>query len=239
MRLVREEAQVVQPRPGAAGERHVVHGLLAVHPGGVDGLVVLDGLGQPEPEPGVVLVGARHVGHADVEVVEPRHLGPAPQVVPLLQPLRMHRGSKKIHQKAKRVLDPHHLPDAPYRTRRQPCGPAAQGRVVRLGPGQVTIRPHPVPERAGRGLRPGPDDQVVVRELVVSPQVQGRRILMRHDEAEQVDPEAPGFREVGHDQRRVRRPHDVRRGQRISHRHAPNRGTCVSPSATCTIRDDV
>src|ERR1700730_682373 len=35
MRLVREEPQVMQARPGAAGEGHVMHGLLAVHPGGV------------------------------------------------------------------------------------------------------------------------------------------------------------------------------------------------------------
>src|SRR5580700_8682923 len=68
VRLVREEPQVMQARAVAAGERDVVHGLLAEHPGRVQGVAVLDGLGQPEAERPVVLVGGADVGHHDVEV---------------------------------------------------------------------------------------------------------------------------------------------------------------------------
>jgi hypothetical protein len=45
VRFVGEEAQVVQARAVSSGERDVVHGLLAEHPGGVERLVVLDRLG--------------------------------------------------------------------------------------------------------------------------------------------------------------------------------------------------
>jgi hypothetical protein len=50
VRFVGEEAQVVQARAISPGERDVVHGLLAEHPGGVERLVVLDRLGQAEAE---------------------------------------------------------------------------------------------------------------------------------------------------------------------------------------------
>jgi hypothetical protein len=50
VRFMDEERHVVHPRPGAPGERHVVHGLLTEHPRGVQGVLVLDRLGQAEAQ---------------------------------------------------------------------------------------------------------------------------------------------------------------------------------------------
>ena len=76
--------EVVQAGAGAAGEGDVVDGLLAVHPGRVQlVLVALDGLRAAEAEGLVVGVGGGDVGGADVEVVQPGDLGAAVQVVAL------------------------------------------------------------------------------------------------------------------------------------------------------------
>jgi hypothetical protein len=50
VRFMDEERHVVHPRPGAPGKRHVVHGLLTEHPRGVQGVLVLDRLGQAEAQ---------------------------------------------------------------------------------------------------------------------------------------------------------------------------------------------
>jgi len=106
MRLMREESQVMQARPGAACEGHVVHGLLPVHPGGVEGLGILDGFRQPETQRPVVLVGGPHVGNHDVEMINPRHLGAAAQVVTLLEPVGVRRVMEELDGEAQRVLGP-------------------------------------------------------------------------------------------------------------------------------------
>jgi hypothetical protein len=104
MRLMGEEPQVVQARPVAVGKRHVVHGLLAEHPGRVERAGVLDRLGQAEPERPVVLIGRLHVGNDDVEVVEPRDLGTAPQVITLLQALDVGGVEEELDGAAERVV---------------------------------------------------------------------------------------------------------------------------------------
>ena len=243
MGFVTEEAQVVQARPVAAGEGHVVHGLLAEHPGRVQGAAVLDGLGQAEPERGVVLVGGPHVGHDDVEVVEPGGFGAAAQVVTLLQARRVVGGEEELHGEAQRVLGPDRLPHPGGDARGQARGPGAERGVERLGPAEVGRGADPEREPGRRGLRPLAQDQVVVREFVVPAQVEHTVIGAGDREAEQVGPEPPRFVQVSDDEFGVGGAHDVGRDRPVSwrrgHGHAPNRGTRVSPSGMWTIRDCV
>jgi hypothetical protein len=245
VRLVDEERHVVQPRSVSPGERHVVHGLLAEHPGGVQGVLVLDRLGQAEAERGVVLVGRAHVPDHDVEVVEPGRLGPAAQVVALLEALRPVRFGKELHGEAERVLGPDRLPHAGCGPGRDPRRPRAEACEERLGQVQVGGGPHPVGQ-PGRGrLLALAQDQAVLDELVVPAQVERPADVGAHREAEQVHVEPPGLGQVGDDELGVGRAHDVRgcRCLRIRcllvHGQAPNRGTRVSPSGMWTIRDSV
>jgi hypothetical protein len=237
VRLVGEEPQVVQARPGAAGERHVVHGLLAVHPGRVERVAVLDGLGQAEAERPVILVGGADVRHHDVEVVQPRHLGAAAQVVTLLQALRVVGGEEELHGEAERVLGPDRLPDAGRGTRGHPGGPRAERRVEGLRQVQVGGGADPEREPARGGFRAFTQDQVVMGELVEAAQVEHAGVGAGDHEAEQVDPEPAGSVEIGDDELGVGGAHDV--GGYQGHDHAPNRGTPVSPSGMWTIRDSV
>ena len=224
VRFVGEEPQVVQARPGSPGERHVVHGLLAEHPGGVERLIVLDRLGQAEAQRGVVLVGCAHVGHHDVEVVEPGGLGSAPQVVTLLQAPGVSGLEEELDGEAERVLGPDRLPHTRRDAGRHPRGARAQGGEERLGQVQVGRGPHPVrqPGRGGPGA--GPQDQVVVDELVVPAQVQGGIGVSGDDEAEQVHVEPPRLGQVGDDELGVGGADDVRGNWQL-HGQAPNRGT--------------
>ena len=237
VRLVGEEAQVMQARPLSPGERHVVHGLLAEHPGGVERLIVLDRLGQAEAQRGVVLVGRAHVGDHDVEVVEPGRLGPAPQVVTLLQALGVGGVEEELDGEAERVLGPDRLPHTRRDAGRHPRRPRAEGGEERLGQVQVGRGPHPVRQPGRAGLGAGPQDQVVVDELVVPAQVQRGTGLGADREAQQVHVEPPRLGQIGDDELGVGRAHDIRGHQ--GHDHAPNRGTRVSPSGTWTIRDSV
>jgi hypothetical protein len=237
MRFVREEPQVVQARPVSPGERHVVHGLLAVHPGGVQRLGVLDRLGQAEPEGPVVRKGGTHVGHDDVEVVKSCDLGAAPQVVALLQPFGVLGVEEELDREAERVLRPHRFPYAWRDPGPDPPRPAAERRVERFRQVQIGGGPHPEGEPSGGRFRSLAQDQVMVRELVITAQVQRIRVVAGDDEAEQVDPEPPGCVEVGDDKLRVGGPDDI--GRCEFHDHAPNRGTCVSSSGMWMIRDSV
>src|ERR1700722_17209771 len=242
VRLVGEEPQVVQARPVAAGERHVVHGLLAEHPGGVERLFVLDRLGQAEAEGTVILVAGPHVGDDDVEMVEPRDLGAAPQVIPLLQALDVIGVEEQLNREAERVLRADRLPHAGRDPGRYPRRARSERRVERLGQVQVTGGPDPEGEPPRRGPRARAQDQAVVGELVVPAQVQRVRGVAADHEAEQVHPEPPGFVQVGDDELGVGGPDDIGRSRgfsRPSHGQAPNRGTCVSASGTWTIRDSV
>jgi hypothetical protein len=237
VRFVGEERQVVQPWPGSPGERHVVHGLLAVHPGGVQGVLVLDRLGQAEAEGGVVLIGRAHVGHHEVEVVEPGGFGPAAQVVALLQALGVVGLEEQLDGEAKRILGPDRFSHARRDAGRHPRRACAEADEERLGQVQVGRGPHPVRQPGRRGLGTGPQDQVVVDELVVPAQVErGVRFGADH-KAEQVYVEPPRRGQVGDDELGVGRAHDIRGRQ--GHGHAPNRGTRVSPSGMWTIRDSV
>jgi hypothetical protein len=238
MRLVGEEAQMVQARPVSPGERHIVHGLLAEHPGRVQGPLVLDRLGQAEAQRGVVLAGGAHVGDHDVEVVHPRGLGTAPQVVALLQALGPVRVGEELDGEAERVLGPHRLPHAGRGPGRHPRRPRAEGREERLGPVQVGRRAHPEGQPRRGGLAALAQDQVVVDELVVPAQVQRGAGVQGDHEAEQVNPEPPRFGQVGDDELGVSGADDIGRGRQL-HGHAPNRGTRVSPSGMWTIRDSV
>ena len=224
VRLVGEEPQVVQARPLSPGERHVVHGLLAEHPGGVERLIVLDRLGQAEAQRGVVLVGRAHVGHHDVEVVEPGRLGPAPQVVTLLQALGVGGLEEELDGEAERILGPDRLPHPRRDAGRHPRRPRSEGGEERLGPVQVGRGPHPVRQPGRRGLGAGPQDQVVVDELVVPAQVQRGIRLGADREAEQVHVEPPGLGQVGDDELGVGGADDVRGFWQL-HGQAPNRGT--------------
>jgi len=234
---VDEEGQVVQARPGSPGEGHVVHGRLAEHPRGVQGVLVLDGLGQAEAERGVVLVGGAHVRDHQVEVIEPGRLGAAPQVVALLEAFGPVSGGEQLDGEAERVLRPDRLPDAGRGPGWQPRRPAAPGGEERLGLVQVGGGAYPVAE-AGRG-RAGPSaqDQAVVDELVVAAQVELGAGVQGDHEAEQVHVERAGRGQVGDDELGVGRAHDIR-GRRV-HGQAPNRGTWVSPSGMWTIRESV
>jgi hypothetical protein len=253
MGFVTEEAQVVQARPVAAGEGHVVHGLLAEHPGRVQRVAVLDGLGQAEPERGVVLVGGPDVGHDDVEVVQPGGFGAVAQVVALLQAHRVVGGEEELHGEAQRILGPNRLSHARGGASGQARGPGAERGVERLGPVEVGRGADPEREPGRRGLRTLAQDQVVVGEFVVPAQVEGAALGAGDHETEQVDPEPPRFGQVGDGQFGVGGPDDVGgRGPvslrpmslrpmslRRGHAHAPNRGTWVSPSGMWTIRDCV
>ena len=238
VRLVGEEPQVVQARPLSPGERHVVHGLLAEHPGGVERLGVLDRLGQAEAERPVVLVRRPDVGDHDVEVVEPGGFGPAPQVVPLLQALGVFGVEEELHGETERVLGPDRLPHARRDAGRHPGRPRAEGGEERLGQVQVGRGPDPEGEPGRRGLAAFAQDQVVVDELVIAAQVQRMVRGGADHEAEQVHPESPRFAKVGDDKLGVGGPDDVGRRGKL-HDHAPNRGTWVSPSGMWTMRDSV
>ena len=233
-----KESQVVQARPLSPSERHIVHGLLAEHPGGVQRLVVLDRLGQAEAERGVVLVGGAHVGHDNIEVVHPRGLGAAAQVVALLQAFGVLRREEELDGEAERVLGPDCLPHARGDPGRHPRGPASERREKRLGPVQVSRAAHPVCEPCRGWDRARAQDQVVVDELVVPTQVQRVLGLGADHESEQLHPEPAGRVQVGDDQLGVGGPDDVG-GRRKLHDHAPNRGTWVSPSGMWTMRDSV
>ena len=195
-----------------------------------------------------MLVGRPHVGDHDVEVVEPGGFGPAPQVVALLEALGVFGVEEELHGEAERVLGPDGLPHARRDAGRHPRRPRAEGGEERLGQVQVGRGPHP--EGQPRGGRDGArgQDQVVMDEFVVAAQVQRIGGVTADREAEQVHPETPRFVKVGDDKLGVGRPDDV--GRRLlmflrqmflrqSHGHAPNRGTCVSPSGMWTIRDSV
>jgi hypothetical protein len=242
VRFVHEERHMVQARPVSPGERHVVHGLLAEHPGRVQGVLVLDRLGQAEAQRGVVLIGGAYVGDHEVEVVHPGGLGPAPQVVALLQSLGPVRVGEELDGEAERVLGPDRLPHAGRGPGRHPRRPRAEGREERLGPVQVGRGPDPVAQPArGRGGT-GAQDQVVVQKLVVPAQVELGTGVQGDHEAEQVHIERAGPRQVGDDELGVGRADDIRGRQCLrvqGHGHAPNRGTWVSPSAMWTIRDSV
>ena len=235
VRLVGEEPQMVQARPLPPGERHVVHGLLAEHPGGVQVVLVFNRLGQAEAQGRVVLVGGPHVGDDDVEVVESGGFGPAPQVIALLEALDVGGVEEELDGEAERVLGPDGLPHARRDAGRNPRRTRAERGEERLGEVQVGCGPDPVGEPGRRGFAALPQDQVVVGQLIVSAQVQRVPGVAADDEAEQVHPEPPCLAEVGHDQFGVGGPHDVGWGWR--HGHAPNRGTRVSPSGMWTIRD--
>jgi hypothetical protein len=191
VRFVDEERQVVHPRPVSPGERHVVHGLLAEHPRGVQGVRVLDRLGQAEPQGRVVLVGGTDVGDHQVEVVDPGGFGAAPQVIALLQALGGIRGGEELDGEAERVLGQDRLPHAGRQAGRDPGRARAEGGVERLGPVQVGRRPHPEGQPGRRGRAALAQDQVVVDELVVPAQVQRVAGVRADREAEQVHPEPP------------------------------------------------
>ena len=73
---------MVQAGAVAAGQGGVVHGLLAVHPGGVrDAVLILDVLGDAEAEALKILAAARDVRGDLVEVVETDQLTGGVEVV--------------------------------------------------------------------------------------------------------------------------------------------------------------
>jgi hypothetical protein len=237
VRFVDEEGQVVQARPGSPGEGHVVHGRLAEHPRGVQGGLVLDGLGQAEPQGRVVLVGRADIGDHQVEVIDPGGLGAAAQVVALLEAVGPVGGGEQLDREAERVLRPDRLPHAGRGPGRNPRRPAAPGGEERLGPVQVGGGAYPVAE-AGRGRAgAGPQDQAVVDELVVAAQVELGAGVEGDHEAEHVHVERAGRGQVGDDELGVGGTDDIR-GRRV-HGQAPNRGTRVSPRGTWTIRESV
>ena len=158
VRLVGEKPQVVQARPVSAGERHVVHGLLAEHPGGVERVLVLDRLGQAEAQARVVPIGRAHVRDDDVEVVQPGRFGPAPQVVALLQALGVFGVEEELGREPERVLGPDRRPHPWRDASRHPRGPRAEGGKERLGQIQVRRGPDPVRQPRRCGLLAGPQD---------------------------------------------------------------------------------
>jgi hypothetical protein len=243
VRLMHEERHMVQAGPVSPGERHVVHGLLAEHPGRVEGLLVLDRLGQAEPQGRVVLIGSANVGDHQVEVVDPGGFGAAPQVIALLQALGPVRGGEELDGEAQRVLGPDRLAHAGGGAGRDPGGARAEGGVERLGPVQVGRRAYPEGQPRRRGRAALAQDQVVVDELVVPAQVQRIAGVRADHEAEQVDPEPARFGQVGDDELGVGRADDIGRGRQClrgrGHGQAPNRGTWVSPSGMWTIRESV
>jgi hypothetical protein len=97
---------VVQAGSGAAGEGDVVDGLLAVHPGRVQlVLVALDGLRAAETQRPVVGVGGGYVGGADVEVVQAGDLGAVAQVVALDEAFGAGDVVEELDGEAERVDD--------------------------------------------------------------------------------------------------------------------------------------
>jgi hypothetical protein len=175
-------------------------------------------------------------------VVEAGDFGPAAQVVTLLQALGVFGVEEELHGETERVLGPDRLPHAWRDAGRYPCGPRAERGEERLGQIQVSRGPHPEGQPPGGRDGTRGQDQVVVDELVVPAQVQRAWPFGADHEAEQVHPEPPGFVQIGDDELGVGGPDDVRGCfvfLRPSHGHAPNRGTCVSPSGMWTIRDSV
>jgi hypothetical protein len=176
-----------------------------------------------------------HVGHDDVEVVQPGGFGAAPQVVPLLQALRVVRDEEELDGEAERILGSDRLPHPGRDARGQAGRPGAERGVERLGPVQVGRGADPEREPGGGGFTAFAQDQVVVGQLVVAAQVEGADLGTGDHEAEQVDPEPARPLQVGDDQFGVGGPDDVGR----HHGQAPKRGTRVSARGTWTIRDSV
>lgn len=100
-----EEPEMVQAGTGTAGERHVVDGLLAEHPRGVQRGVVFDRLRAAEAEGPVVVIGGADVGHHDVEVVA-GWLGAASQVESLNESLRPGYLVEVLDGETERVFHP-------------------------------------------------------------------------------------------------------------------------------------
>ena len=173
VRLGHREPEVVELGPGAEREGHVVDGLLAEHPRRVQRPVrVLDRLGQPEAEVGVVGVRGGHVGDGDVDVVDAGDAGAAAQVVALDEPLDLGHLVDQLDGEAERVLGPDGLAQPRRGPGRDPPHRAAAGAVPGRGPVEVVGRAHPEADAPARGGRAAPEDQAVVDELLVPTEVE-------------------------------------------------------------------
>ena len=149
-------------------------------------------------------------------MVEPGDFRAAAEVIALLEPLGMPRAVEEVDKESQRVFNADDVAEAAHVPGGQPLVSAAERPVVSLRSVQVGGRADAEPERPGGGLGPCLQDEVVVRELVESPQVQGGGVLIGHDKPEEIDPEAPGLGEVGDVQGRVGGPDDVRHGRQVT-----------------------
>ena len=185
-------------------------------------------------------------------MVHPGHLGPAAQVVALLEPVGGRRLTEVLDGEAERVLGPHGRADPGCGPGRQARGPAAEAGVEVHRQVQVGWCAHAEGQPPGRGFGTLGQDQVVMGQLVVAAQVERAGTGLGDHEAEHVHPEPAGPGQVGHHELGVDAADDVgwrgpRAGganrQRASgHDHipsVPNRGTRASSRATCTMRESV
>ena len=152
---------------------------------------------------------AGHVGRDLVEVVEAHELARRVQVVAPRQPLDVRGLEEELVREPERVFDAHRVADALH----EPLG-AALDAASELGvEGDRTVevvgRPHAVAEGGDCRDRAPAQHQVVVDELLGRAQVDRLVVFVGDVEAQHVDVELAGGREVGHHELHVRATQDV------------------------------
>ncbi len=132
-------------------------------------------------------------------------------VVALGEPLDVLGVVEELDREAERVLDSHGLADAAAAARRDALGTHAEGAVVVLGTVELPRGTDAVGEPGARRHLALAQHQGVVEVLLEGAQVDGVVVLGGDDQAEHVDVEPRGLRQVGDDQLGVGATDDVGR----------------------------
>lgn len=169
--LVRGEGNVVQAGAVAAGRCGVVHGALAVHPGGVGGaLVVLDVPGTRSSARGTCGRGGRP--GSLVEVIQADQPAGRVQVVTHVQALNVLGLEEELVGEAQRILDAMASKDALDEALGAAPGAAAHLLVVRLGDVDVLG----VRTRKAMAFRAATGSLVRTIEVVVDELLEGAQV---------------------------------------------------------------
>ena len=202
---------MVHARAVATGHRGVVDRVLACHPGGVnDAVVALDRFGGLETEVVEVCGAFDDVGVDLIEVVKADKRACALELVVPGEPLDVLDLVEKLVGEAKRVDDPQGVGDTLGEL--AAAGFATELLVVGLGLVDLLLGANAEGEGGDTCDRALAQNEVVVDELLEGAQVDRVVVLFGDDEAEDVDVELAGGREVGDDEVHVGAAQDVRRG---------------------------
>ena len=190
--LMRSEADMVHPRPVAAGHRRVMHGGLAAHPCGIDrALFVLDVLRDAEAEVLHVLHSPRHIRGDLVEVVEADEFAGDVQVVAPRHAFDVIGLVEELVREAERVDHAHGVAHALDEAVGIASDIAAEFGVEGHGLVELFRAAHPVGERGHGSDLALAQDEVVVDELLRRAQVERVLVLFGDIESEHVDVELP------------------------------------------------